>query len=356
MCMINPNNILLAQLTGTGGLAMGGGTLQFDWLTLTSQLGSPILTPLWAQINILIGFVLACWLFVPIMYYTNVWNFMTFPIADSRFFYLNGSVFQLPGNTQQGAAVPLPKGNRFEISNNNTHPHFYSTVTFVIGNYLFFASLAALITHTIFYYGKDILKHAKTSLQHRQNDIHCLLMSKYSEAPQWLYWIVSTIGFVSGCFICHYGKLMPWEYLYISVPLGILSLLPTGIINAKTNIFIDLTNVTVLVSGLLLPGNIAGNYTFSTYTWLIQNRAMYLLRNLKFAHYMKISPRAIFSIQLIIALLSSAIRYCISQYLMDSIEGICESNKNWLCTNVQTMSHTFSSISKYSYLSLFDKV
>ncbi|CAF4402035.1 unnamed protein product, partial [Didymodactylos carnosus] len=204
MCMLYPNNVLLAQLTGTDGLAMGGGTLIFDWLTLTSQLGSPILTPHWAQINILIGFVLVCWLFIPIMYYTNVWNFMTFPIADSRFFYSNGSVFRLPGNSEQGAAIPPIEENFFEIYNNNTRPCFYSTATFVIGNYLFFASLAALITHTIFYYGKDILKYAKTSLQHRQNDIHCVLMSKYSEAPQWLYWIAAIIGFVSGCFICHY--------------------------------------------------------------------------------------------------------------------------------------------------------
>ncbi|CAF1277570.1 unnamed protein product [Didymodactylos carnosus] len=43
MCLINPKNIILSQLTGHYGLGMG--SFQFDWKLLTSYLGSPIITP-----------------------------------------------------------------------------------------------------------------------------------------------------------------------------------------------------------------------------------------------------------------------------------------------------------------------
>lgn len=59
LCWINPQNVDLSQLTGSNGLGIG--TLSFDWATSTSAL-SPLVTPWWAQVNILVGFVIVAWI------------------------------------------------------------------------------------------------------------------------------------------------------------------------------------------------------------------------------------------------------------------------------------------------------
>ncbi|CAF5164358.1 unnamed protein product [Rotaria sp. Silwood1] len=75
MCWINPSNNLLAQSTAVRGLAIGGGGLTLDWYKLTQYLGSPLIIPGSALINIAFGFALIMWIIVPIVYGTNIRSF-----------------------------------------------------------------------------------------------------------------------------------------------------------------------------------------------------------------------------------------------------------------------------------------
>ena len=47
------------------------GILTFDWNQI-AYIGSPLIVPWWAEVHIMIGFVLMYWLVVPILYYSNV--------------------------------------------------------------------------------------------------------------------------------------------------------------------------------------------------------------------------------------------------------------------------------------------
>jgi hypothetical protein len=58
------------QIFGTF-TGLGGSLLSFDWSQIT-WIGSPLITPWWAQANIIIGIVFCYWIIVPAMYYTNV--------------------------------------------------------------------------------------------------------------------------------------------------------------------------------------------------------------------------------------------------------------------------------------------
>jgi len=80
MCMIKPTNYLLSQLTGSNGLGIGSFT--FSWFNLTWALGTPLVVPRWAVVNIAVGFVLATWVITPIIYFANVWNTYNRPIAE----------------------------------------------------------------------------------------------------------------------------------------------------------------------------------------------------------------------------------------------------------------------------------
>lgn len=83
--------------------------------------------------------------------------------------------------------------------------------------------------------GKDIIKQFRTSLKDNTGDIHAKLMSHYKEAPEWWYTILFVIAFALAAIVCHFGKLMPWYFLFVAVAIAFFFLLPTGIVAAVTN-------------------------------------------------------------------------------------------------------------------------
>ncbi|CAF1334122.1 unnamed protein product [Rotaria sordida] len=93
ICMIKPDNILLSQLTGIYGLGIG--SIELDWNAWVAFLGSPIVVPFWAQVNILVGFVVLAWIIAPAAYYSNLWNSKALPIVSVRVFNENGHFYNI---------------------------------------------------------------------------------------------------------------------------------------------------------------------------------------------------------------------------------------------------------------------
>jgi hypothetical protein len=70
VCWIAPRNPTINNLFGVN-TGLGMGILTFDWAQIT-WIGSPLVIPWWAIVNVGIGFVLCYWIIVPILYFTNV--------------------------------------------------------------------------------------------------------------------------------------------------------------------------------------------------------------------------------------------------------------------------------------------
>jgi OPT family oligopeptide transporter len=82
ICWIAPNNIPLNQVFGVAN-GLGMSILTFDW-TVISWIGSPFMTPWWAQVHIFAGFVIFYWILTPILYYTNVSIYLPIILVSSR--------------------------------------------------------------------------------------------------------------------------------------------------------------------------------------------------------------------------------------------------------------------------------
>ena len=54
------------------------GILTFDWAQIT-WIGSPLMVPWWAEVQIFAGFFIVYWILCPILYYTNVGLFFLPP-------------------------------------------------------------------------------------------------------------------------------------------------------------------------------------------------------------------------------------------------------------------------------------
>ncbi|CAF4501158.1 unnamed protein product [Rotaria socialis] len=141
ICVIKPDNILLSQLTGVNGLGLG--SLELDWNAWVSFLGSPIIVPFWAQINIMIGFVILAWIMTPAAYYTNLWGAKAFPMVSTRVFTEDGYYYNIKS--------VLNSQNRLNETAYNTYGEMRMTVIFAFSYGASFAAIAAVIVHTILF-------------------------------------------------------------------------------------------------------------------------------------------------------------------------------------------------------------
>ncbi|CAF1330302.1 unnamed protein product [Didymodactylos carnosus] len=319
MCMISPKNVILAQLTGYNGLGMG--SLVFDWNNLTQDVGSPILIPRWALINVLVGFVCLIWILLPITYFAGLFNFKTVPIGITWWHFTSD------GNYLTENVNELINATYIEM-----HKPIVLSCATAMTDYITFTALASLSVHTVLYHGKDIIQYLQTSLKKRENDIHCTLMAKYPEVPEWWHIVVFSVAFILAIIACKFGHFMPWYYLFVAVPFACLCVLPVGIVQAMTTIPILPIFVARTIAGEIFEGDPVGLMSFMIYAYETIIQALFLTSIFKFGHFMKISSRTLFIVQLSITIVSVIIKYGIVDYIIDSVPNLCLENSDWTCS------------------------
>ena len=333
MCMIQPKNRLLAQLTGFRGLGIVG-SLQLDGFLLTSQLYSPVVVPRWALINMMVGLVLIIWIGTPVLYYLKVWDSQLLSLGDLRWFSVSESRF--PVGIDQFTLLDnvLKTRNTTLLQQYKADPsliRFPSAYIIQTGaNFLFYS---ALIVHTILYHGKALQQQLHRPLKNRNNDIHCKLMSFYTDIPEWWFYIVLVLGIFLLTLSCHFGDLLKWYNVLLAIGIAQITVLPLALVIAQaaeptSHFFLVHTIIATLIAG----GSAVHYSAFGTIIAVIQPQTIHFLAYLKFSHYLKIEPRAIFTCILISTILSSGAACIMSQWVWDHIPGVCmDNNPDWSC-------------------------
>jgi hypothetical protein len=157
--MIKPTNYLLSQLTGYYGLSMGAFT--FNWFNIAWTLGSPMIVPRWAIVNIAVDFIVATWIITPIVYFTDTWNTYNHPIAEV------------------------------------THSSNRGSTVGIVSTAATFANLSAVLVHMFLHHSNTLWKELRgRSLEEKGNDVHCRLTALYSDVSDWWFATVSIVAFI----------------------------------------------------------------------------------------------------------------------------------------------------------------
>ncbi|KAF9190594.1 hypothetical protein BGZ49_003673 [Haplosporangium sp. Z 27] len=325
ICWIKPDNLVLSQITGAGGL--GFGAISLNWNNIVSFLGSPLIVPWWAQVNIAIGFFLVAWVMVPIAYYTNLWEAKRFPILSSHLFRDNGQ----PYITSNILTDNVLDENKYEA-----YGPLRISIFFALSYGVGFATLTSMITHTWLHHRHRLVAQWKQSRGHSE-DIHHKLMQAYPEVPDWWYgglFILMTTITIITCEVWDYK--LPWWAVILAVSISAVFALPVGLIQAITNQQPGLNIITEYVIGYALPGRPIANVTFKTLGYISMAQALTFTGDLKLGQYMKIPPRAMFWAQLLGTVIASLINLITANWLMNSQEGICDTNPHFSCPSATT--------------------
>ncbi|KAG0006612.1 hypothetical protein BGZ65_006046 [Modicella reniformis] len=326
ICWIKPDNVVLSQLTGAGGLGIGA--ISLDWNNIVSFLGSPLIVPWWAQVNIALGFFLIAWVMVPIAYYANLWDAKKYPILTAKLFRENGQKYE-PSAILSDSVLNETKYDEYGPLRIST----FFALTYGVG----FAGLSSMITHTWLYHRRKLVSQWKQSRDHTE-DIHHKLMQAYPEVPDWWYaslFIIMTAIAIITCEIWDYK--LPWWGVLLAIALAAIFALPVGLIQAITNQQPGLNIITEYVIGYILPGYPIANVTFKTLGYISMAQAMTFTSDLKLGHYMKVPPRAMFWAQLLGTVIAGLTNLLTANWLLNSQENICtKANDEFRCPSANT--------------------
>lgn len=150
-----PDSVVVSNLFGVVS-GLGLFPLTFDWAQVT-YIGSPLLVPFWAAMNVVGGLVIVMWIAAPLAYYSNVYFSSYMPILSSSVFDNTGSVYDV--------GKILSPDFLFDREAYSRYSRVFLPITYVLSYGVQFAGLAALLTHTFCWYGKDILETWKSAIR-----------------------------------------------------------------------------------------------------------------------------------------------------------------------------------------------
>jgi len=150
-----PKSVVVANLFGVVS-GLGLFPLTFDWAQIT-YIGSPLLVPFWAAMNVIGGLVIVMWVVAPIAYYGNMFYSSYMPI-------LSASVFDNTGKVYDVSKILTPNF-LFDREAYHQYSRVFLPITYVLSYGVQFAAIAALLTHTACWYGKDIWATWQMALQ-----------------------------------------------------------------------------------------------------------------------------------------------------------------------------------------------
>lgn len=256
ICWIAPNNVVLAQLTGSNGLGIG--TIALDWSAASAYV-APLVTPWFAQVNILVGFILVVYVMVPWAYYTDLWHSKNFPIITAGLFLEDGTPYN-----KSLILVDKVFDEQSYLNYGPMRMDSFFALTYGVG----FAGLTATLVHVALYHGQEIRERWQ-SARAENEDIHSRLMRVYPEVPDWWYGLLFVLTFGLSLVTCIVWDYMPWWAVFLAMAIAVVFVLPVGIVQAVTNQQPGLNIVTEYVIGYMLPGHAIANVTFKTYGYIV---------------------------------------------------------------------------------------
>lgn len=136
-----------AQQIGSGLRDLGVGSFALDWSTVAGFLGSPLATPGFAIINIMVGFFVILYILIPIAYWTNSYEAKRFPIFSSHVFSPDGGEYNV-------SVVLNDTTFQFNQQGYDGYSKINLSIFFAYGYGLSFATLAATLSHVALFHGR----------------------------------------------------------------------------------------------------------------------------------------------------------------------------------------------------------
>jgi OPT family small oligopeptide transporter len=303
LCLVSTNRTV--RFLGSGDAFEGPGILglSFDWPVIAHH--NPLTSPFWVSVNYAFQGIFWGWIIIPWIHFANPFNA---PVLEARHGWGNRTAQEDPfpnlntnmlydkfGNVAKIASfVNLPSMSLNREAFEERQP-FYFSASMAIGYFCSFMNVAAVLSHVALWYGVDIWTQIRETFgrlpEHEWDDIHNYLMKRYKDVHNKVYlgWFLAFI--VIQLLVCSFTPFrMPVWVTLLAIAIGGFLVLPIGIISAISGSRVGINVLMELIVGYLLPGDVVAVMAFKALGTTVLIQCLFLIKDLKLAHYMHISP------------------------------------------------------------------
>lgn len=288
-------------------------SFSLDWTTICQALPSPLITPFFAQVNVLLGYFVFGIAFPALLTFTHTAHTQYMP-------WVNTIPLDRFGHTYERARITRPAasasglGIELNLDAYASYSRPYYSATNLVQKGCVLALVPAVLVHFCLYdMMRVVCDYARPAAE--EDDLHAQLIQRYPAIPAW--WWATLFLFSLACAIgaAQYDTGLPIWALLLSIVLGLVFVLPAGVIAGTTAISLELTFFFALVGGYVLPGRAVGWMLFRLYPLMGLLQALQMCAQLKLGVYFKIPPRATFIASVLTTLLSSGVQIVTSDAL-----------------------------------------
>ncbi|KAI6040850.1 OPT oligopeptide transporter protein-domain-containing protein, partial [Pisolithus marmoratus] len=313
-----------------GNEGLGLLSISLDWQYITSQ--SAYLTSHALPANTWIGTAL-CYIIISVIYYSNVWNSLTFPMLSTSIFSSNGSIYDQ--STVFGSAFQLNQTALEEVG----LPHMTGSNVWL--NITANLSIGGLLAHCLCFWGPYLRDTLRNRHSETRSDPHWKAMHKYDEAPFWWYIGLLILAFFSGLIVIIKGQTtLPWYSYIVALLLGSFVTPFSQLLYARMGSGVATNQLMKMVGGAITPGRPVANLYFSMWSHDIIQQSISLAADLKIGQYLKIPPRVMFLTQVWGTILGAAINYVVMVSVVNAQRSILvnpNGNNIWSGQLVQSL-------------------
>ncbi|KAB8246406.1 OPT oligopeptide transporter protein-domain-containing protein [Aspergillus flavus] len=320
-CWIAPKNTVVNQLFGMKS-GMGLLPLTFDWSQI-SYVGSPLVVPSSAIVNVFGALVFWIWIVAVACYYTNTWYSAYLPFQSS-------SVFDNTGNTYSASKI-VNKASRYQldVAKYEAYSPVFMPVTYALNMFgLSFATLTSLVVW-MFLEKRQEIADAMRRVQHKfvtgnLKEIFAPDNSPNAEVPMWWYLCTTLLALFLAIFSVEYWDVeLRWYGALLACAVALSFFSPLALVYATANQKINIDIFCRIVAGFVFEGRVLANIWFFNLGYVTTIKGLYFCQDMKLGIYFNIPPRKLFIAQcggIIAGTLSSV---SVLNWGLGNIEGVC---------------------------------
>ncbi|KAK9450953.1 OPT oligopeptide transporter protein-domain-containing protein [Limtongia smithiae] len=339
MTWIKPTSHTLAVIGGST-LGIGFNPIpSFDWNILNYQ--NALSIPFYSQANQVIGTFLGG-IGIIGMYFTNFHYSSYVPVNTNELLDRYSEQFNV--------TKVLTNGLMDEAKYKEYSPPYYSA-----GFMMTYGSYFAMYTLGLIYiFAKEwkpisqgvrdfwrALVTRRSANYDAFKDHNSVLMSKYKEVPDYYYLGILLISFTLGviCVEVYREQTQTPVYAIVVVILATFVFLPPIVIlRSITGWSLQISVMSEMIAGFMLPGNGMANLVLKCYGTEAESQSEGFVQDLKIAHYARLPPRAVFRGQLVATFIQCITSIGVLNWQMANINGLCETDQadKFTCPGLKT--------------------
>jgi hypothetical protein len=324
--------MVITRLFGgsNGNEGLGFLSLSLDWNLFG---GAPMWLPLQTLVNNTLGYILGTIIFIAV-YYRNTWNSLNFPFLSQLLYtdQSNSTKYDVYNQTAimdsnyvvqddlvDKAGLPWFPGT-FIVYLISTNVAITATFThMLLWNYAEMKSGWSFLSPAALKSGlnpKNWFRGPSDTRDPHTDDPHLKLMLAYKDCPNSWYALTFFLSILLGFISLHFAQsTLPWWGFLVSIALSSVCVLFFGAQYAITGFNFVVQPVIQMLGGYLIKNRPVANMYFVLFGYNTVSQGQLLLRDLKMAQYVHLSPRCTFVMQMVGTVVGSVMGYI----MMESI-------------------------------------